>query len=941
MSHDPISRPNLANLDLTAELRKWFGFPGFRPGQEKIIRQALAGQDLLVVMPTGSGKSLCYQLPGLLLPDLTVVISPLIALMKDQVDALAARTPHGGTFINSSIPVEEQAARLRAALAGQYKLLYVAPERFRVASFTRALTRGKVSLFVVDEAHCISEWGHDFRPDYLYLKEVIPRLGHPPVLALTATATKEVQADILRQLGRPQMERVITGFNRPNLSFEVQYAADEKDKLRRLKELLEEINGCGIIYAGTRRETEEVADFAAAVGGRRADFYHAGLPAEQRTRVQEAFMGGDLDLVVATNAFGMGVDKPDLRFVIHYDLPGTVEAYYQEAGRAGRDGAFSRCVLLYSPPDRALQEWLIDNDAPTPEELQKLFQQIRRACVGQTALIEAETLEQVTGLRDVQIRVGLRQLEEMGLLTRLGDLPEGMTLELRQLEISSAAARENEELTRRRRHIKRVKLQAMVRYAETNECRRKFILNYFGDPGEPSADALCCDNHAAPAVTPEETTPEATAVAHTILRAVTQPRYGLGRERLAEVLRGSQSKKIGADLRRLEVYGALDRFTLDHLRQLIDRLIADGYLKLVGSEYPVLALTPQGKQTLAQQWPVALDLSAPATPARSARPFLPGSTDLPDTVAETLRLLRAGQAPAEIARARGLAEGTVWHHLATLIGRGLVRAEEIVAPDRQRAIEAVIQRLGLSPLKAIRDELGPDFSYHEIRCVCEDVRRRQQGEPEPTPPPAAEPLATRHPPEDEVGTFLASDRPKRLYGAWDVGWALAFNARFWGDQWRRTETGEQVYRLKYRGHREVADPLGQKMAELLERMPELSRCEFMVPIPPSSRSREFDPVTELVLAVSRHSGMPVSLGLLTRTRDAPPQKDMASEGQKQANVRGLFAVAHADRLAGRRVLLVDDFFDSGATLNEAARTLKAHGAAAVCVLTAAKTIHHG
>jgi len=192
-----------------------------------------------------------------------------------------------------------------------------------------------------------------------------------------------------------------------------------------------------------------------------------------------------------------------------------------------------------------------------------------------------------------------------------------------------------------------------------------------------------------------------------------------------------------------------------------------------------------------------------------------------------------------------------------------------------------------------------------------------------------------------VEAFLASDRPKPLYGAWDVGWALAFNARFRGDQWRRTETGEQVYRLKYLGRREMADPLGQKMAELLERTPELSDCEFMVPIPPSSRAREFDPVTELVLALSRHSGLPVSLGLLTRTRDAAPQKDMESEGQKQANVRGLFAVAHAERLAGRRVLLVDDFFDSGATLNEAARVLKAHGAAAVCVLTAAKTIHHG
>lgn len=954
---EPGAEPN----DLRAELRRWFGFPNFRPGQEEVIRLALAGRDVLVVMPTGSGKSLCYQLPALLRPSLTIVVSPLIALMKDQVDALSARHPQAATFINSSLPGEEQARRLREAVAGKYRLLYVAPERLRLTNFRRRLSTTPVSLFAVDEAHCISEWGHDFRPDYLYLREVLPQLSNPPVMALTATATRDVQEDILKQLGRPQMERYVRGFNRPNLSFEVRYCPDEKAKYRHLKALLEEIPGYGLIYAGTRRDTEEIADFVRSVGHRRAEFYHAGLPAEQRTRVQEAFMSGQLEIVAATNAFGMGVDKSDLRFVIHFTLPSTLEEYYQEAGRAGRDGQFSRCVLLYSPSDRALQEFLIANDAPTPEELGQILRTLRHACRDRVATIAAETIEQVTGLPSVKVRVGISHLEKLGILTHLGDLPEGMMLELRAFEISSDAARESEAETRRRRTVKRAKLQAMVRYAETNQCRREFLLKYFADPGEPVAQHLCCDNHAPAEVPSEEAPPEATRTAHLILSAVTQPRYGLGRKRLAQMLKGSRAKTVGADLRRLEVYGALAQYSREEIEGLVDWLLSEGYLKTIGSQYPVLALTPKGRQALERQQPVALPLphvsppasppatlSVPRAPTSAARAAPTSPPKLPDTLAETLRLFRKGLSLPEIARRRQLAEGTVGDHLARLIGYGLVDVAQVVPAARRQRIEEAIERVGARSLRKIREALGQGFDYTEIRCVLEAVRRgASAGTPSAVQePPAAPAPVTRVPPpapsvRDEVEDFLAADRPKPLPGPWEKGLALAFNAKFVGDRWQRTETGKLVYQLKYRGRKEAAEVLGRRLAELVQNTPELASCDLLVPIPPSGREREFDPVTELALAVSRHSGMPVSLGLLRRTRPAAPQKDLESEAQKRANVKGLFAPVHPERLRGKRVLLLDDFYDSGATLTEAAQVLVAAGARSVCVLTASKTIHHG
>ena len=321
-------------IDLERTLRERFELEQFRPGQREVIEHVLRGQDVLCVMPTGGGKSLCYQLPALLLPGITLVISPLIALMKDQVDALAERGLRA-TLINSTLDPAEQRARMLDIEAGRYDLVYVAPERFRSPRFVAMMARLKPSLLAVDEAHCISEWGHDFRPDYARLGQARQRLGSPTCIALTATATDAVRRDIADQLELRDPELFITGFDRPNLRYAVVEASRDEAKLQELARALDIDRGPAIIYASSRARCESVAGYLKKELRRETVVYHAGLTREQRTEAQERFMKGEAEIVVATNAFGMGVDKADIRSVIHFNLPGTLEAYYQEAGRAG------------------------------------------------------------------------------------------------------------------------------------------------------------------------------------------------------------------------------------------------------------------------------------------------------------------------------------------------------------------------------------------------------------------------------------------------------------------------------------------------------------------------------------------------------------------------------------------------------------------------------
>src|SRR6185295_9711284 len=361
--------------DALISLRKHFGFDSFRAGQTEVISAILEGKNAVVVMPTGSGKSLCYQLPAMMLSGATLVVSPLIALMKDQVDALHARGLPA-TFINSSIPWREQAARIDALRRREFKLVYVAPERFRSERFLEALRSISTSLFAVDEAHCVSTWGHDFRPDYLRLKTVIQSLnrtgGGIQTLALTATATPYVRSDIIQQLGLTKPETFISGFDRPNLTIDVVHTERELEKIGRIKRLAKTHEGSGIIYASTRKAVEQVAT-ALEFEGLRVTAYHAGMNDSVRVRAQEDFMTGRTQMIVATNAFGMGIDKSDIRFVAHYQMPGSIEAYYQEIGRAGRDGLPSSCVLLFNYADKNTHDFFIEGSYPSNEIIHDVY----------------------------------------------------------------------------------------------------------------------------------------------------------------------------------------------------------------------------------------------------------------------------------------------------------------------------------------------------------------------------------------------------------------------------------------------------------------------------------------------------------------------------------------------------------------------------------------
>ncbi|MFT5465513.1 MAG: ATP-dependent DNA helicase RecQ [Verrucomicrobiales bacterium] len=648
-------------------LQRHFGFREFLDGQEPVITALLEGRDAMVVMPTGGGKSLCYQLPALCLEGVTLVISPLIALMKDQVDALAKKGIPAA-MINSTLTLDEQRQRLKELRSGKLKLVYVAPERFRSEAFRSALRQVEIGLFAVDEAHCLSQWGHDFRPDYLRLEQTLEELGHPQTAAFTATATPQVRGDILNTLKLRDPFVSVTGFERPNLSLRVREVKGNKEKYEKLNAVAKEWK-TGIVYCSTRKHVEDVAASLVAMG-KSAVAYHGGMSDDDREAAQDNFLNRTSDIVVATNAFGMGIDRSDVRFVVHFDVPGSIEAYYQEAGRAGRDREPAVCELLFNFADTTTQDFFIEGNNPDPELIRSIYGALHNQADDQhQCLVSGKEIADMAGAKNgMAVSSAISVLTRSGYIQRYdvhGERRRGSRL--LQPKLTADDIELDERALAEKRRNDGEKLKGMIRYTREPICRQEWILRYFGegDPSQCGSCDVCQDEDRGELRGPYEgealvVKKALSGVARMSRRTTTGYAGRFGKGKIVNMLVGSAAADIiDKGLDRLTTYGLLKTEGTAYVYALFQELEREQLLVTGGHEYPLVSLTDRGVAVMKGatdyrlNWPDRSRLSKPKSKSRKRETS--ASQDLAEmaglefdaSLYEKLRQKRAELAAAE------------------------------------------------------------------------------------------------------------------------------------------------------------------------------------------------------------------------------------------------------------------------------------------------------